>query len=355
MSDLELLRQFRSEVEPPDETVTASAYRRVLGEADEARAGTARRRGRARRLGAPARIALAACVAAATAAAVLVLLPGGHTGGTQNAAAAVLLKVAKAAASQTPVGPPRPGQYVYTKSKSLSGVDTANAGPNHNLYFSVQFSEVREAWIGPDGSGRILESDGTPTFVSSRDRSVWIAAGRPPLPTATTRDISFAPANENKPGCKGKVGGVCGGLGYLDLSKFPTDVPTLKRMIEERKIEGDPPGDLETFTIIGDMLRETYAPPLVRSALFQIVSQLREVELVGNMTDPVVRAGIAVAYPVNGILHELIFDPSTSALLGERTVIVDPDRAGVQVSAGTVVGWSAYLASGVVDSTSERS
>ena len=27
------------------------------------------------------------------------------------------------------------------------------------------------------------------------------------------------------------------------------------------KVEGGPPGDAETFTIIGDLLRETYAPP----------------------------------------------------------------------------------------------
>jgi hypothetical protein len=354
MNDLELLRQFRSEAEPPDRKVVESAYRRMLAEPDTARAERRSPR-RPRHLAAPAHIALAACVAAATAAAVLVLVPSRHPGGIQSAAAAVLQRAADTAASQAPVGPPGPGQYVYTKTRSLSEVDTYDVGPNHDLYFAVSVPVVREAWIAPDGSGRILETDGTPTFLTSRDRSAWIAAGRPALPAATTSDQSFAPSNGNGPGCeKTRTGGACGGLFYLDLGKLPTDVAALRTMIEDRKIEGGPPGDGETFTIIGDMLRETYAPPQVRSALYQIASELPEVRLIGNVKDPTGRPGVAVAYPANGVLHELIFDPSTSALLGERTVIADPDRAGLEVPAGTVVDWSAYLASGIVDSTSER-
>ncbi len=35
-------------------------------------------------------------------------------------------------------------------------------------------------------------------------------------------------------------------------------------------------------------------------------------------------------------------------------MVVDPALARIDVPAGTVMGWSVYLASGVVDSTSQR-
>jgi hypothetical protein len=287
------------------------------------------------------RWAVAAGVAAAAVAiavAVPAMLPGGHPGGAPNAAAAALLRAARVAATQESTPLPSPGQYVYTKTEAVYESDWADVGPNHDQYFSVLTPVVREAWIGTDGSGRLLETNGTPTFLTEHDRSVWLAAGRPDLGGNKTHDESYRP----------------GGLFYLDLTKLPTDPGELRTMIEERKVEGGPPGDAETFTIIGDLLRETYAPPELRAALYQIASELPGVELIGNVKDPVGRDGIAVAYPNDGILHELIFDPNTSALLAERTVITDPGQAHLQVSAGTVVGWAAYLASGIVDSTDQR-
>ena len=132
-----------------------------------------------------------------------------------------------------------------------------------------------------------------------------------------------------------------GGLHYFDLSKLPTDPHALGSLVENRTIEGGPPGDAETFTILGDLLRETYAPPGVRSALYTIASELPGVQLVGPTDDHLGRRGTAVAYVSQGLRHELIFDPRTAALLGEQTTLPD----------GAVVEWTSYLSSGVVDST----
>jgi hypothetical protein len=296
--------------------------------------GRARWEGR-RRWAAVAGVAAAALVIAVAAPTLL----GSRRGGAQDAAAAVLLRVAKVAATRHAVVPPEPGQYVYTKTEAVWESDWADVGPNHDQYFSVLMPVVREAWIGPDGSGRLREETGEPTFLTDHDRSVWIAAGRPALGGNETRDESHG----------------AGGLSYLDLSTLPTDPAALRRMIEERTVEGGPPGNAETFTIVGDLLRETYAPPELRAALFEIASELPGVELIGTVEDPMGREGIAVAYPSDGILHELIFDPTTSALLAERTVVADPGEANLQVPAGTVVGWAAYLASGIVDSTQQGS
>jgi hypothetical protein len=284
---------------------------------------------------------LAAGVAAAAVAIAVVvpsLVPGGHPGGAQNAAAEVLLRAARVAAERETGALPGPGQYVYTKTEAVWENGWADVGPNHDEYFSVLMPVVREAWIGTDGSGRLLETNGTPTFLTEHDRSVWIASGRPDLGGNKTHDESYEP----------------GGLSYVDLTKLPTDEAELRAMIENREVEGGPPGEAETFTIIGDLLRETFAPPQLRAALYRVASELSGVELIGNVEDPVGRAGVAVAYRTDGVRHELIFDPGTSALLAERTVITDPSGLYSQVPAGTVVGWAVYLASGVVDSTDQR-
>ncbi len=337
MNDIELLRRFRSEVPPPDEDARSEALSAMLqrGELDRRRTAP-RRSGRWR---VPAAVA-AAAVAIAVAGPALV--PGGHRGGASPAAAAVLLRAAQVAAQQEADSPPGPGQFVYTKTQNAYANVWADAGPNHEG-FSVLMPEVREAWIATDGAGRLLETTGTPRFLSDQDRAVWEATGKPDLGANKTSDESFPAAAPDK-----------GGLFYFDLSGLPTDPDALRAKIESREVEGGPPGDAETFTIIADMLRETYAPPALRAALYKIAAGLSGVDLIGDMKDPAGRDGIAVAYTHAGQRHELIFDPHSSALLGERYVVTDSSKGGFRVEPGTVVGWAAYLSSGIVDATSQR-
>lgn len=80
-----------------------------------------------------------------------------------------------------------------------------------------------------------------------------------------------------------------------------------------------------------------------------MVAELRGVKLLGQVKDPVGRTGIGVAFTKGSLTHELIFDPETSALLGEREVAAHriPD---LQVAAGTETGSVSYLEAKVVDS-----
>jgi hypothetical protein len=305
MNELELIREFRSEVPYPDAVTTARAKAAVLP--------PPRRRTRRRWP-----FALAATAAAAVAAFVIVLL---QSGSPDSAAAAVLERTARTAAGQPATAPPRPGQFVYTKSRSLNETTSVT----HGQAINTVADQTREAWIGPDGSGRLRETSVGSRFMSDRDRQAWVAAGRPDLGGEFHSDERFG----------------AGGLYFFDLSKLPTDADSLKKTIEQRKVEGGPPGDAETFTIVGDMLRETYASPQLRAALYRVAAGLPGVELIGDVKDESGRTGTAVGYSNDRARNDLIFDPKTSALLGERTV-----------EHGKVVSWTVYLASGVVDSTS---
>jgi hypothetical protein len=262
---------------------------------------------------------------------VIALLPASR-GGPSNAAAAVLLKAARTAARQPATEPPGPGQFIYTKSKgAFEMVGMGNDGHPDSIVFRPF---TREDWLRPDGSGRIHEVDGHLQFPTPADRAVYKNDSR--------KYIDGLTSNE-------KVGP--GLPNYNELSNVPTDLTKLKPLIENRKLEGGPPGDAETFTIIGDLLRETDAPPAVRSALYTIASQLPGVQLIGATHDQLGRPGTGVAYVSGGQRDELIFDPQTSALLAEQTTVVDrsPDNP---FPPGTVIGWTSYLASGVVNSDS---
>jgi len=311
MTELELIREFRAEVPYPEAATTAAARARMIGSARPPR----------RRARWPFALAGTAAAVAAVAAALVIVLV--QTGSPQSAVAAVLNRTARIAADRPATPPPRPGQFVYTRSHSLN----KSTSVRHGHAFSVLVHQNREAWIGTDGSGRLHETTTGAEFISNRDRKEWIAAGRPKLSEHGHSNELLAP----------------GRLDYLDLSKLPTDPAALKTVIEQRKIEAGPPGDAETFTIVGDLLRETYASPQLRAALYRVVAGLPRVVLLGQTEDDTGRPGIAVAYTKDRVRHELIFDPHTSVLLGER-----------YRENGKWVGWTVYLASGVVDSTSAK-
>jgi hypothetical protein len=319
MNDLELISAFRSDVAEADDGETAHARAAVM-EAIAApqprpapRARTARRRWWF--------VASAAAVVAATLLVASASLTGSNDGTTPTALAAVLSRVADAAAHRPPPTL-RPGQYLYTKSIGTEISDTYDVGVNHQQYFAVVLPIVRQIWVARDGSGRIVEWYGTPRFVTPHDRQVWIASGRPALGGDQLSSTRLSAGSS------------------LDLASLPTDPSKLRKLIEERHIEGGPPGNNETFTIIGDMLRETYAPPKLRAALFQVAAALPNVRLFGHTTwTP--RRGIAIGYISDGFRNELAFDPRTSALLGERNV---------SVKTGAVTSQVVYVASGVVGS-----
>lgn len=325
MDDLKLLGEFRSDLAEPDADTTVRARAAVMAAIaqleSESHGTRPHRRWRSRRW----RVAVVAVAGVAVAVLLSRSLPGDEPGAPATAVAAVLREASITAAGQ-PESAPGPGQYVYTKSRSLDESDWYDVGSNGKQSFAVRMLDLRQAWIGTNGSGRIVEKTGPARFLSGHDRRVWIATGRPALGGGRTTSERFGP----------------GGLSDVDLTQLPTDPAQLAKLIDERKVEGGPPGATETFTIIGDLLRETYAPPKLRAALFQIASQLPIVHLFGPATwTP--RRGIAVGYTSAGTRHELVFDPKTSALLGERTVTV---------RTGAVTSWSVYLASRIVDSTS---
>jgi hypothetical protein len=256
------------------------------------------------------------------------------------------------AANQPAAAALPPGQYEYTASvgmdlisriyenDELPGSPTASGPPKQT--FSVYAPVTRQVWIATDGSGRLEQSYGEPSFLTPADRAAWVSDGSPDILPASS-DVDSIEAK--------------GALVAPDLSNLPTNPGTLLAGIEARTIGsffGAPAGAAGTFEIIGDLLRETDASPTLRAALYQAAAQMPGVILIGTVTDAAGRSGAAVAYASSGEQNELVFDPTTSVLLGEATVVTDPSQlCRLDVSVGTVLSETSYVASGVVNSTSD--
>ena len=312
--ELDQLAALRSAVRPPsdearlaaaDALATAIASERGgRGPARTPRRAHRRLRIRGRRLP----IAAAALAAAALAIVVDGTLQPGTPGAPDPAAAAVLTRLAHVAAAQPAVDAPGPGQYLYVRSQDAYADDTVTAG---GRYYSVLVPHTREIWLGADGSGWLRETDGTPVFLTPADRAAWVAAGSPALPSG---------------GDNTQFGAGCLSIGPIDMSSLPTDPAALGAMLSARRIEGGPPGPAEDFVQVGDLLRETDASPALRAAIYQVASKIPGVVALGTVADHEGRSGVGLAYDSHGVQSALIFDPATSALLGETDTAIGAGR-----------------------------
>ena len=271
-------------------------------------------------------------VAAAAAAGALVVA---NAVDSPPATAAELLRRAAHAAQTAPAPFPRDDQYFYVRSLTTNLMTSEPPKPGQQALVTVE----RRIWTSVKRRGR-LES----TFVSAT------------YPGASAEQIRAM---------REHVGVTAGGpahdighqryrLGSIELSRegmlaFPTDPRAIyTRLRAQVEDKGHSP-DGEVFTEIGDALRETAVPAGLRAGLYGALALIPGVELVGDTTDRAGRHGVAVAFTEVGMRNELIFDPATSEMLAERTVLVDPAAAQLPLPKGTVIGDSAYLERAVVD------
>jgi hypothetical protein len=344
MDEIEALQALGHDVPPPDPAVKRAARMALLAHA-QAPAGRARwwpsggrALGRVRVLGVAAALVLVAVLASG-------VLPIGPRSGP--AAAAALNHAADVAALQPDVN--RDG-YRHTTSEGahLVSADTGQGRPE-GVWALVPVS--REIWIKPDGSGRLIERRGEPVWFSPADRVAWVAQGSPDLRGDPSSDTRFGPTPKGAGSGTPQI--APGSLYYADVDALPTDVDALRELIRtQAAANGGGATNLEMFTIVGDLLRETVAAPRLRSALYRVAAGIDGVELQGSVADHAGRTGTAVSLTTDrsGVgreRHVLIFDPETSLLLEDRDVLLDKVD-WLDAEPPTVIGYTTYLTSEMV-------
>jgi hypothetical protein len=137
---------------------------------------------------------------------------------------------------------------------------------------------------------------------------------------------------------------------YQQLLALPTNVDTLWLRLYRGAGNGSAGWKRhEMFTEIGDLLREDPIPAKVRAALYLVAARIPGIRMLGLTHDAIGRPALAVALndTLYGERSELLFDPKTSVLLGERSVVVKPPRS-YHVKPGTVTSGATYITSGIV-------
>jgi hypothetical protein len=247
-----------------------------------------------------------------------------------TAAAAEILRGAAATAQRRPAVPVRGDQFIYVES-------------------------IAGAISMPAGEG----ATGAATF-ETRQRRIWLSADGTRDGVLRTRPKGSAAAWKASPvpGCANGVSTARKGTLTVQVpctasANYHADLPTdADAMLAYLRRHGGPSKngpDQDAFTLAGDLVREAYLAPAALAALFEAVAKIPGVTVVGDVTDDAGRAGIAVTRDeIQGARSELIFDRSTYAYLGERSVL-RRDQDGLK--AGQVLSSAAVLKVAVVNSS----
>ncbi|WP_406056409.1 CU044_5270 family protein [Streptomyces sp. NBC_01077] len=254
-----------------------------------------------------------------------------HVGQPASPDAVRVLSHAALAAAAAPTPDARAEGYVYVKSL-VAHAGRGAAGGSATLPPAHQ----REVWLSADGSraGLLREPGAADTTLGPR-LPVYELDHRGATPRKTTAEA--APPSVTNPT-------------HTYVATLPTEPDALLRLIREqtRGTGGDP--EQRAFTAIGTLLAETWAPPKVTSALYEAAARIPGVTVLPSATDAAGREGVAVARASGGEQTQWIFDRTTSAFLGERTVLTGTTSAG---RAGTVLGVSAVLAKAAASAPGE--
>ncbi|MEF9881702.1 CU044_5270 family protein [Streptomyces sp. P9-A4] len=252
-------------------------------------------------------------------------------GRTASPEAVRILSHAALAAASAPAPDARPEEYVYVRSLVAHAGRGADGGQA-----VLPAAHRREVWLSADGSrpGLLREPGAADTELGAR-LPVYELDHRGATPRKTT--TGAAPASVTNPN-------------HAYVATLPTDPDALLRLVREqtRGTEGD--ADQRAFTAIGTLLAETWAPPKVTAALYEAAGRIPGVTVLPAATDAAGREGVAVARTSHGEQTQWIFDRTTSAFLGERTVLTETTAAGRK---GTVLGVSAVLAKAVAAAPGE--
>lgn len=330
MDDLEILRTLGGPDPTPDPAAEARARTALLTRTMAARPAPVKP-ARWRRLGRWVAVPVAA--ASVVVAGLLVIenagpverdrgvvsvLPGLPAARPANAAEAV--RYAADAAAQRPFTVPRPDQWLYLETRITSG-----RGPGGFVSGGPYRTETTKVWRRIDGTqfarlrdGKVVTSPSMlPNQINVDTYPYAELAALPPNPDAVLAWV------------REQVGGVGGGTR-----------------------DGE---DQIAFTTINAVLRENLLPPAVEAAFFQALGRLSGVTLVSDAINLDGRPALALARVQEGWLRdEMLLDPQTYRLIGERSVAI-ADHTGKSddgrwtVKKGTVQRYLVRAAAAIVD------
>ncbi|MGY2744168.1 CU044_5270 family protein [Arthrobacter sp. UYCu723] len=345
MDDLQLLREMRSDIGSAPPATLARGRTKLM-----ARIDSASRPGATTSTHAPAkvspirirrRIALASAAAAFLVGVIVaadVVLPD-RPGAT--AEAAEVLNNAAAATIKTSDPVVGPGQYLKIETTALYGASSGGTG----------------------GSVSWREKTGGQVYVPADRKGEWVWNREDPVPMqfsseaakAVEAEIRKARPTEGRPllvGILRAPGGafygneqtVLNGTPLNEAGSLPKDPWALLDVIYERTKGSGKSPEIKAFGAIADALRTGVIPADLRAALYKAAALITGATVVDKQATVDGRTGIAIGIPSpdGGSRTEIIIDPASGLVIGERDVLQKdyPDSP-----AGTVMSWTSVRTS----------
>jgi hypothetical protein len=277
----------------------------------------------------PRRVLAVTAVVAVGIGVTLAFVPSGSEEPSSDAVRA-LESVAAIARADAAAAAPQADGYSYSKITRAT-IMTIVEPPYE---YSYRTPVTMEAWVAPDGSGRVREISRDSEWLTPEDEEQWRAAGSPPLGNdEPPTDERFGPGELNDTGWEGKL---------PPTRELPASSERLSEIFEEQAgiSSSSVPVNVKSFEYATSVLFQAGSAPELRAALYELVADLEGVELSGTLEDPLGRVGTAVSIEsdYSGQLerYTLIFDADTSQPLAYTETLLE-QRA---TSEGRTLGYA---------------
>jgi RNA polymerase sigma-70 factor (ECF subfamily) len=257
----------------------------------------------------------------------------GWRGGAEPAAAAALSDAAAATikTSDPVVGP---GQYLKVSTQAVYSVDGDDGTGHGAAYLATQDGQM---------------------YVPADHNDDWVWVRDPSTVAQTFGPASKRAAAADNTSTKPEIIRAAKGAWYNGkptaegFDSLPRDPQQLLNYIYRVTAGAGVSRDGEALVYIADTLRTGVVPADLRAALYKAVAGIPGVTITDKAATLDGRTGIAFGRDEgNGVRQEIIIDPGTGLLIGEREVLL---RNGILpgVPAGESMGWTAVTTT-VVDS-----
>lgn len=341
MDELKLLREVRKDVPAATDSLIDGGRDQLLRRIDPgSRKKNKRRRTKVLRI---------TLTSVATLALVTALVGGNVVGlaGWRGAASAEAAEVLNSAAELTiktsdpVVGP---GQYLKIDST--------------NLWSSGASKATMKGGGDPNKQWFWLDTEKIATYIPANRQDEWVMVRSGRVPTTFFDEGSkefalelYKSRGDTSATWRGKGGAFqnspSGFPSEGDLASMPRNPYLLLNSIYKKTIGiGDSP-DAEALVVIADLLRTGLVPADLRAALYKAAAMIPGVTVVDSQATLHGQMGVAIGRVENdSVRKDIIIDPKTGLLIGERTVTLKADGP---VPAGTAGVWTTIRTT-VVDS-----
>ncbi len=247
-----------------------------------------------------------------------------------------IARVARTAIAQSP---PPEDEYVYTRSRWLENMLTAESRPSETTPVPMLVASERQTWL----------SIGRPGLVQIRRISVRYGDGH------STRSRSAAPPVEFESRYPAAGAYRIGSRSYTwaQLARFPTEPRAIvERLTNELSatMPADRPVALWQALTLPLTAPSPTLPPELRAGLVRAIGTLPNVRALGEVETPSGKRGQGFVMLDQGLRQTIVFDDNTSAVLFSETEVASLDAARkLGWPVGTVISRYELLEQRLVD------